>query len=73
MSTEDVPVNAQLDPPQSMEPVDAPTESSTTDNVSLLALPHGPTLTEPANNVTQAVLNAQETQPPVLLASPDSC
>jgi hypothetical protein len=40
--TEDASANAQLDPSQSVEPVDAPTEPSKTDNVSLPVLPHGP-------------------------------
>lgn len=72
-SMEDVPANAQLDQPQSMESASAPTDFSKTANVSHPAPPDGPTLMETANNVTATVVNAQARPPLVLHARLDTC
>lgn len=73
MSTEDAHLNAQLAQAQSTEFVNAPTESSKTDNVSHHANQDGPTLTDHANNAPETVVNAQERPPLVPLARLDSC
>ena len=71
-STEDAPVNVQLDHHQSMEFVNVPTESSKMVNVLQDVQADGPTLMELANNAQKAVLNVQGKLQLVLLVNQDS-
>ena len=72
-STEDAPVNVQLDHHQSMEFVNVPTESSKMVNVLQDVQADGPTLMELVNNAQKAVLNVQEKLQHVLLVNQVSC